>query len=110
MSKVANPAYQEKVVVARAIRAEIKPFLSSYYRVFTEPRKDGLRSKFWVCGIESPRKLINAVKRLKTMYPQYKIEVHGLSVAGHGYGWGDVSLYIYDKNKKPFHAWLYEMK
>ena len=96
MTGVANPAYQEKVVVARAIRAEIKPFLSSYGRVFTEPRKDGLRSKFWFCSIESPLKLKNAVKRLKTMFPQYEIEVHGLK-ASEGISWSDVSLFIYDK-------------
>ena len=96
MSKVANPAYQEKVQVAAAIRAEIKPFLSSYGRVFTEPRKNGLRSKFWFCSIESPRKLNNALKRLKTMYSQYEIEVHGVK-ASEGISWCDVSLFIYDK-------------
>ena len=96
MTKVSNPAYQEKVVVARAIRAEIKPFLTNYARVFTEPRKDGLRSKFWFCNIKSPLKLKNALERLKTMYSQYEIEVHGVK-ASEGISFYDVSLFIYDK-------------
>jgi hypothetical protein len=96
MTSVSNPAYQEKVVVAAAIRAEIKPFLTGYARVFTEPRKDGLRSKFWFCNIKSPRKLNNALNRIKTVYSQYDIEVHGVK-ASEGISFYDVSLFIWDK-------------
>ncbi len=104
MSKVSNPAYQKKVQVAAAIRAEIKPFLSSYARVFTEPRKDGLRSKFWLCNIKSPRKLNNALNRIRTVYSQYDIEVHGVKTSeGISFyrdrmnSFYDVSLFIWDK-------------
>ena len=50
-SKVLNPAYQEKVAIAAEIREQIKPFLSDYIRVFTEPRENGssprLISRTW---------------------------------------------------------------
>lgn len=99
-SKVLNPAYQEKVAIAAEIREQIKPFLSDYIRVFTEPRENGLRSKFWGC--EGPKdgnykKLLNELK-LHTKYPQYKIELQLNHTAP--YGWGpqnSVCLFIYDR-------------
>ena len=42
-----NPHYQSLLPLAREVREEFKQLLEHYVRVYTEPRKDGLRTKFF---------------------------------------------------------------
>lgn len=96
-----NPAYQEKAVIASEIREALKPYINKYTRVYTEPRVNGLRTKFWRCKGQytgNYSKLITKLK-LRTKYPQYDIRLEANVSHNHWYDCPETSvmLFIYDK-------------
>jgi len=51
-AKITHKEYQSLIPIAKQLREELKPFINTRYgRVFTERRKNGLRSKFWIATI-----------------------------------------------------------
>ena len=86
-----TPHYQSLLPIAREVRAAVKPFIADYERVYTEPRKDGLRSKFWAARTEGTRirKVMAGVKAFNAKYPEYLFECY--EDAGY---WPSICIYI----------------
>lgn len=46
---VSAAEYTQLKAAAKDVRSAVRRFIPKYIRVFTEPRKNGLRTKFWSC-------------------------------------------------------------
>jgi hypothetical protein len=72
-----NPHYQSLLPLAREVRKEVKMHLEHYVRVYTEPRKDGLRTKFFAAKKKglSYKPIRAAVDAFNAKYPEYVFTV-----------------------------------
>ena len=86
-----NAEYQALLPIAREVREALKPLIHSYRRVYTEPRKDGLRSKFYVARRKglAYKPLFAVVEAFNEKYPEYEFELDSMP----GY-WTDYSIRI----------------
>ena len=72
-----NPHYQSLLPLAREVREEVKKHLQHYIRVYTEPRKDGLRTKFFAAKTKglSYKPIRAAVDAFNAKYPEYRFVI-----------------------------------
>jgi len=85
--------HTELLAVAKQVRDAIKPSIGDYSRVFTEPRKNGLRTKFFNARRVDFKRLSGTLDVLKNaLGHNYDITVK-TDGAIYNY-WGDISFFI----------------
>lgn len=74
---IKNNEYAQLLPVAKEVRKALKPYVSHYIRVFTEPRVNGLRSKFWAGKLKQNQldKVDAVIDALNAKYTSLNITV-----------------------------------
>lgn len=92
--------YQALIPVAKDVRDLLKHFITPYGRVFTEPRKNGLRTKFWGCRVKNNRGLRGAIIALnKKYYKQFEVSMTEYVSGTNMWSYGPSSVSIFIKYK-----------
>lgn len=100
-AKITHKEYQSLIPVAKQLREELKPFINTRYgRVFTERRKNGLRSKFWGATIADIKKFERQVEMWRrelncNPYNRLSVRVSTSEASSYAhYGMPSVSIHI----------------
>lgn len=96
MAQLTENEYFRAKTLAKELRSELKPLIPEYFRIFTEPRKNGLRSKFWIVSKHvNPIAFGAAVQAFNDKYSNSCAVEFDM----HGDAWGFHSISIYLKMK-----------
>jgi hypothetical protein len=102
MAQLTENQYVTAKALASELRKDLKPLISRYIRVFTEPRKNGVRSKFWYTqGFVNPIEFDAVVSAFNNKYSNLATAEYGMSVGGGNMGRlyrsthaADISIYV----------------
>ena len=86
--------HTELLEVAKTLRNYVKKYLNrDYIRVFTEPRKDGVRTKFWYTSTSQLARMEDACNGILEIHYDGRFTAT-VTQARNGYGAHSVSIHI----------------